>query len=379
MVRSNHYRYTPPPQITSEDNGQLNSALKHCLSSPITTESPTKVLRGGTGESDVYYDTPVRDTTARRVTYRTTPIPGLASNLFGVEGQLIQPLCAPVIDLCSPPRLESSDKLCLSVRNDNTLDDGNAAKTDAALSIPRYNGDSSGHETAIACSEELNSSVGIDVAETFDFYSATLQELAVEDDADPVSLSRLDPPIPVFGGTNGKYFLADQILEVDDMPMYPESSPSGTLNVGTMYDISLKNMTPNQREFLHTNIAYSRLETGSGNETRVLYGNAGRMLSRTWACRGVKLCSGLHPDVKHKHYGGASAEQLLQQNAALSSQFAGAMPREVPKDFLFGPPKVRLDNQQRAYLHAQQIEARVIAGKFCTHMNTDGSSCSTLR
>ncbi|CCG80504.1 Putative uncharacterized protein [Taphrina deformans PYCC 5710] len=232
--------------------------------------------------------------------------------------------------------------------------------------------------SAINLDDTAISTGSISITTVKQFQSAALTELVVEEPIDESDLNRLENPLPCFGGKSGQKFSTNLIFKVSSMPMYPMSCNSMTNAMGTLYDVDLGKMSPSEREALHTCIAYSHQETGSGNVTNVAYQNAGRMWARTFTCRGVKLCTGLHPSVKHRHLGGASAEILLQQNAALSKQFAGAMPREVPDDFLLGPATNRLDARQKAYVHAQEIEDRVIAGMFCTHVSSDGRRCPGL-
>lgn len=177
------------------------------------------------------------------------------------------------------------------------------------------------------------------------------------------------PLVEVYGGQRHNKFKADQIIDVDNIPYYPLSSNSTEKNVGVLYVINMAQMRPEHRNTLHSSIAYSHSAIGSSNTSFVKYANSGPMLVQRFQCRGVKICSGLHSDIVHRHLGGVSAENLLRQNAKLGDQREDLDLPELPTEFKFGPSQRRLDLKAMSFAIGQQIETRIMDGKFCHHVD----------
>lgn len=185
--------------------------------------------------------------------------------------------------------------------------------------------------------------------------------------------------IDVYGGQKRNKFKADRIIDVDDIPYYPESSSSSKPHTGVLYVINMARMSAEQRKAMHTHIAYSHTETGSSNESSVKYADAGVMRIRRFHCNGVKLCSGLHQAITHEHIGGALAEEVLKHNAALSKHFAGLDAPQLPENFQYGPLQARLNPEQMTYAVGQHIERRILLGGFCHYIDSStGKKCAGL-
>lgn len=393
-----------PVVIESDHDEQTteSQALKHISSSPLAPESPSK-RRGSSTSRILTYDLPLQrtgDPTVPELLKLDTDV-GRTCDLVSTAIDLTTPRRTlphvsmahkdPMIDaydesnsidLTSPPAL-----LPLSVRDINepvsrVLDFTGMSGKEISDDDQEYVATVDPCDTSfIVHPAGQNSSISFRPSQraTCTDSDKLLNDgsmVKILDGLHDASLRPIFPPIPVWGGSNGRQFLADQVLDVDDVPVYPMSSRNSEL--GTFYSISLARMSLQQRAALHSNIGYSHLEPGSGNHTNVSYENAGKMHVRRFSCRGVKLCTALNTNVQHKHLGGASAETLLRRNAALSSHLVGMLPLDVPNDFRFSPHTPGLNNIQRAYAYAQEMEDRILSKQFCKHRSTNGIACSGL-